>query len=113
MLREDTVRAAPITGRRRWLRTQALSALWESGYGRTLLLKLALLSVVFATGAYSWLRVRPALGSTAAAGRLRRSATLELAAGVLVLAVTAVLVATPPPMEGSGDVAASASRSQP
>lgn len=96
-----------------WIHLGELGALRESVYGRTLLLKLALLSVVFATGAYNWLRVRPALGSASAAGRLRRSATIELAVGVLVLAVTAVLVATPPPMEGGGDVAAAAPRTQP
>lgn len=80
-----------------WLQLGTVSALWESAYGRTLLLKLALVSVVFGTGAYNWLRVKPILGSEVAAGRLRRSAALELAVGVAVLAVTAVLVATATP----------------
>jgi putative copper export protein len=78
-----------------WLHLPSPAALWQSGYGRTLLLKLAVLSLVFATGAYNWLWVRPALGADAATRRRRRSATLELAVGVLVLLVTAVLVATP------------------
>lgn len=82
-----------------WLHLGSVSALWESGYGQTLLLKLGVLSVVFGTGAYNWLRVKPALGSEEAAGRLRRSAVLELAVGVVVLGVTAALVATSPPME--------------
>lgn len=82
-----------------WLHMGGVSPLWQSGYGRTLLVKLGVLSVVFATGAYNWLRVKPALGTEQAALHLRRSATLELAAGVVVLAVTAVLVATPPPAE--------------
>lgn len=82
-----------------WLHVGAVSALWTSAYGRTLLLKLGVLSLVFGTGAYNWLRVKPALGDTAAAGRLRRSALLELAIAALVLAVTAVLVATPLPTE--------------
>lgn len=82
------------------LHLETLSDLWGSGYGRTLLLKLALLAGVFGTGAYNWLRVRPALGSEAAAGRLRRSAALELAVGALVLAATAVLVATTPAAAG-------------
>lgn len=56
-----------------------------------------MLSGVFGTGAYSWLRVKPALGGERAAGRVRRSATVEVAVGVLVLLVTAVLVATAPP----------------
>lgn len=82
-----------------WLHLGAVTALWSTGYGQTLLVKLAVFSVVFATGAYNWLRVRPALGTDESARRLRRSSALELAVGVLVLAVTAVLVATPPPME--------------
>jgi putative copper export protein/methionine-rich copper-binding protein CopC len=83
-----------------WLQLGSVPALWQSAYGRTLLLKLAFLTVVFGTGAYNWLRVKPVLGSEAAAGRLRRSALLELAVGVVVLAVTAVLVATATPTTG-------------
>lgn len=80
-----------------WLQLGTVPALWQSAYGRTLLLKLAFLSVVFGTGAYNWLKVKPALGSEVAASRLRRSAMLELTVGVVVLAVTAVLVATATP----------------
>ena len=82
-----------------WLHTGEVSALWTTGYGRTLLLKLGVLSMVFGTGAYNWLKVRPALGNPAAAGRLRRSAAFELAVALVVLAVTAVLVATPLPAD--------------
>ena len=82
-----------------WLHIGFSSALWTSDYGRTLLIKLAILSVVLATGAYNWLRVRPALGDHVGTRRLQRSATLEIAVGVLVVIVTAVLVATPPPGE--------------
>lgn len=80
-----------------WLHLGTIPALWESVYGRTLLLKLGVLTGVFATGAYNWLRVKPALGEDVATSRLRRSATFELAVGVVVLAVTAVLVATATP----------------
>jgi copper transport protein len=79
-----------------WLHLDAPSALWSSAYGRTLLVKLALLAPVLAVGAYNWRRVRPALGDATGAVRLGRSATAELAFAALVLAVTAVLVATPP-----------------
>src|SRR5690625_6904183 len=54
-----------------WLHRRRVPALWESSYGRVLILKLAVLSVVFGTGAYNWLGVKPALGAEAAAGRLR------------------------------------------
>lgn len=84
-----------------WVHLGAFSDLWRSEYGRTLLLKIGVLLGVFGAGAYNWLKVRPSLGTEAAAGRLRRSATFELGVAVLVLAVTAVLVATPPPMPAS------------
>jgi copper transport protein len=75
----------------------SVSELWSTGYGRTLLLKLALLLVVVGTGFYNWRRVRPALGEARTTARLRRSAGVELAAGLAVLLVTAVLVALPTP----------------
>ncbi len=77
------------------LHVGAVSALWQTSYGKTLLLKLAILSIVAATGAYNWRRIKPTLGDEKSAVRLRRSATIEVAVGVLVLFVTAVLVATP------------------
>ena len=82
-----------------WLHLGSLPALWQSAYGRTLLVKLAVLSVVAGTGAYNWLRARPALGDVDGARRIRRSASLELAVGAVVLVITAVLVATPTPMD--------------
>lgn len=85
-----------------WLHLSEVSALWQSGYGRTLLLKLAILSVVAGTGAYNWLRVKPTLGTAAGAMRIRASARVELMVGLLVLIVTAVLVATPTPMDMQG-----------
>ncbi len=82
-----------------WLHLGTIPALWQTTYGQTLLVKLGILSVVVATGAYNWLRVKPALGNVEGAVRIRRSATIELAVGVLVLVVTAVLVATPTAMD--------------
>ncbi len=80
-----------------WLHVGALPALWLTGYGRALLVKLAVLSLVFGAGAYNYLRVRPVVGSAGGAQRLRRSSMLELIVGVVVLVVTAVLVALPTP----------------
>jgi copper transport protein len=91
-----------------WMHLGSVPALWETPYGRTLLIKLAVLSIVAGTGAYNWRRVRPALGDVAGAVRIRRSATAELAVGVLVLAVTAVLVATPTGVETHETTAAAA-----
>jgi copper transport protein len=75
----------------------ALSDLWGTGYGRMLLLKLALLSGVAALGWYNWKRVLPGLGDEPGAHRLTRSARAELGLGAAVLLVTAILVALPTP----------------
>jgi putative copper export protein len=82
-----------------WAHLGALPTLWQSEYGRVLLLKLGVLTVVAAIGAYNWRIVRPSMGDERGAMRMRRSAVLELSVGALLLAVTAVLVVTPPPPE--------------
>ena len=56
-----------------WTHLGGIEALWEARYGKLLLAKLLVLSVVALTGAYNWLRVKPALGSMEGAGRIRRS----------------------------------------
>ncbi len=80
-----------------WIHLGDVTALWTSAYGRTLLLKLGIFAGVFVVGAYNFLRVRPALGEEAGTRRLKRSASVELVLALLVIAVTAVLVAIPPP----------------
>jgi putative copper export protein/methionine-rich copper-binding protein CopC len=75
----------------------AISEVWSTGYGRALLIKLALLAGVGALGFYNWRRVLPTLGDDAGIRRLRRSARAELGLGLVVLLVTAVLVALPTP----------------
>jgi putative copper export protein/methionine-rich copper-binding protein CopC len=74
-----------------------VSDVWSTGYGRTILVKLALLSGVAVLGFYNWRRVLPTLGDDDATHRLRRSARAELGLGLAVLLVTAVLVALPTP----------------
>ena len=94
-----------------WLHLGSWRAFVDSDYGRTLLIKLALVATVVALGAINWRILRPALGTEAAARRLRRSAALELVAAAAVLAATAVLVAASPPadMEASAPQPARAS----
>ncbi|MBL8996254.1 MAG: copper resistance protein CopC/CopD [Gemmatimonadetes bacterium] len=82
-----------------WIHLTAIADIWQSPYGRTLVLKLAILSAVAATGWYNWKRVTPRLETAAGVRLLRRTAVVEVGIAVLVLAVTAVLVATPPPSE--------------
>ena len=84
-----------------WLHVESFANVWGSSYGRVLLLKLGVLSVVAATGAYNWLRVRPALGGPEGIVRIRRSSTIEVTVAAIVLLVTAILVATPTPMDMS------------
>jgi putative copper export protein len=76
---------------------QPISKLWRSTYGMTLVVKLALVSLLFTLGAWNWRRVKPNLGGDEGVLALRFSAKLELAASVLVLAITAFLVALPLP----------------
>ncbi len=95
-----------------WLHLGPVQNLWQSEYGRTLLLKVGVLMLVFGTGAYNFLRVMPALGSDTGTRRLRRSAGFELAVGAVVLAVTAVLVATSPPRDTGGMHQAAAAASE-
>ncbi len=80
-----------------WIQLGELPELWGSRYGRTLLLKLALVAGVFGLGAYNNLKVRPKLGDEAGEVRIRTSGTLELLVALAALVVTAVLVASPPP----------------
>jgi putative copper export protein len=82
-----------------YLHVGTFSALWSTIYGKTLLVKLALVSAVFALGGYNNWRMKPALGTEDAARRLNRSATWEIAIAAVVLIVTAVLVNLPAPAE--------------
>lgn len=86
-----------------WLHIGLSSALWTSDYGQMLLRKLVVLAAVIALGAWNWLRVKPTLGTEAAAHRLKRSATTELALAVVIVIITAMLVATPPPSDDAHD----------
>lgn len=79
------------------LHLSPISRLWTSTYGMTLIVKLVLVSLLFSLGAWNWRRVKPNLGGEEGVVALRFSAKLELMASVLVLAVTAFLVALPLP----------------
>ncbi|MGQ0764152.1 MAG: CopD family protein [Gemmatimonadota bacterium] len=78
------------------------SALWDTLYGQRLLIKVGFVALVAAVGAWNWRRVKPRLDAGGGPERLRRSAVLELVLSLVVLLVTALLVATAPPYEGGG-----------
>ena len=58
-----------------------------------------MLGIVALTGFHNWRFVRPQLGTEEGTAKLHRSARVEVAAAVIVLLVTAVLVASPTSMD--------------
>ena len=82
-----------------WLHVGTVPNLWGSRYGIILLTKLTILGIVSITGFYNWRFVKPRLGTPSATMHLRRSARVEVAVAILVLLVTAVLVASPTSMD--------------
>lgn len=81
-----------------WLRLGSLTALWSSPYGVMLIRKLVMVAFVAGAGAFNWKRVLPMLGSDESVARITRSGTIELALGVVVVVMTAVLVGMPTPV---------------
>lgn len=79
------------------LRLPELGDLWTTSYGRTLLVKLALVSVALAWGALHHFVVRPRLERGGVPADLRRSLVGESAVAMAVLLVAAVLVNSAPP----------------
>jgi copper transport protein len=85
---------------------ESVPAVVETAYGRLVLAKVALFLTLLALGAYNQRRLVPRLSALAAAGQepgrtatvLRRSVAFEVGFALIVLAVTAVLVVTEPPV---------------
>lgn len=75
-----------------WTHLAGLSNLWETGYGRVLMAKVALAGGVFLAGFVNWRLGLPASDTSAGAVSVHRRAALEVALAVGVLLVTAVLV---------------------
>ena len=87
-----------------WVEVRAARALLSTGYGVTLLVKLALVAAVLAVGAYNHRKLVPAIRNAgdAAWQRLRSTVRLEVAGLVLVVAVTGVLVNLVPARDAAG-----------
>jgi putative copper export protein len=79
-----------------WVHLEHLSALWQTRYGRVLLLKVFLVAIALTIGAYNFRRVQPQLLIEAGSVRLRRSAAIELSVGLLILLVTGFLTGISP-----------------
>ena len=80
-----------------------ISTIAQSTWGKLLLVKVACMVGVVALGWYNWRIVTPALEGAhpACRQRLRRAVQLELALGLVMLTLTAFLVASALPGEGS------------
>lgn len=82
-----------------WLHVDAIPSLWRTPYGRWLLVKVGLVGVAAAFGAYNWKRSRDRVEASGDPPRLPKSVAAELLAALVILLVTAVLVTTTPPGE--------------
>ena len=78
-------------------RFPALDDLWTLGYGRLLLVKLGLVALALAWGAFHHVVIRPRLDRPAVANRLSRSLAGEAAVAVSILLLAAILVDSKPP----------------
>jgi copper transport protein len=91
-------------------RLPQLSDLWETDYGRLLLLKLAIVSLALAWGGFHHTYIRPRL-EAGVVPRVRPSLIGETAIAFTVLLAAAALTnATPPPVEPDSTAAVRASR---
>jgi len=95
-----TVLGVGVTGSAlAWSEVRSIDALTGTGYGRLLLVKVAVVVMIGALGAYNHLRLVPALTrgkATAALAQLRSTLRIEAVALVAVVALSAVLVVVTP-----------------
>jgi putative copper export protein len=78
-------------------RLPSLRDLWTVEYGRLLIVKLGLVSLALAWGAFHHFVVRPRLDRPAVAARLSRSLAGEAAVAISILLLAAILVDSKPP----------------
>jgi putative copper export protein len=80
-----------------FLRLAAFNALWTTDYGSWLFRKLVFVLIALAFGAYHWRRVVTPEWTDDTRRRFGRSASAELVVGVVIIALTSMLVSTPLP----------------
>jgi copper transport protein len=78
-------------------RFPALDDLWSIGYGRLLLIKLALVGLALSWGAFHHFIVRPRLERPVVARQLPKSLAGEATVAVAILLLAAILVDSKPP----------------
>lgn len=79
-----------------WVHLERLSALWDTAYGKVLIVKLVFVAITFGIGAYNFRRVQPQLSNAIGSARLRRSAAAELGTAFVILLVTGLLTGISP-----------------
>jgi putative copper export protein len=92
-----------------WRHLDGFGSLLTSAYGNALLVKLGLVALVFAIGAWNWRRATPRLDSAEGTAGIYRSARAEVLVAALVILVTAVLVTFDAPAEAATAAAPAAS----
>jgi len=94
------------------VRLPHLHDLWSEGYGQVLLVKIGLVCLALAWGAFHHYVVRPSLdrGDAGFLTRIGRSLLGETLVGVAVLLVAAVLVDSKPPAQPAPAATATLSR---
>ena len=79
-----------------WRHLPSVTALFDTAYGRTLILKLGLVAVALTLGWWNWKRVTPRLATPSGKAALARFATFEFVVAQVILVVTAMLVRMSP-----------------
>ena len=82
-----------------WLHLRDVSDLWREEWGRYVLAKTIIVSVIVVLGALNWRRLGPQMARETSVSALRKSLVTVLVLALLVLLITAVLVVTPLPGE--------------
>lgn len=75
----------------------SIDAIFSTPYGLTLFRKTVALAFTAAVGFWNWKRVTPRLGTPAGTTSLKRSTTIELLIGTIIIILTAILVSLPAP----------------
>jgi copper resistance protein D len=98
-----------------WYLVGSIEALTGTGYGRLLLIKLALFVLMVGIAAFNWSQLTPRLTQNADLGaarnarrQLRRNAVIEAAAGAIIIGIVAVLGTLPPASHAQHEAAAGA-----
>lgn len=80
-----------------WSHLPSVPALWQTHYGQALFRKLVVIAMTALVGAFNWRVIKPRLADAATIPLLRKSAAAELAIGLAVVILTAILVGISPP----------------